>query len=208
MSQLIRRLDAREPEFLATLDALLAFEAQADERIDAAVTEILRTVRSTGDAAVIEYTRRFDHLDVASMAELELPHAQLKAALDSLTIEQREALRIAADRVRQYHERQKIDSWSYQEADGSRLGQQVTALDRVGLYVPGGRAAYPSSVLMNAIPAKVAGVGELIMVVPTPRGEKNPLVLAAAAITGVDRVFTIGGAQAVAALAYGTQTIP
>jgi len=208
MSQLIRRLDAREPEFLATLDALLAFEAQADERIDAAVTEILRTVRSTGDAAVIEYTRRFDHLDVGSMAELELPHAQLKAALDSLTIEQREALRIAADRVRQYHERQKIDSWSYQEVDGSRLGQQVTALDRVGLYVPGGRAAYPSSVLMNAIPAKVAGVGELIMVVPTPRGEKNPLVLAAAAITGVDRVFTIGGAQAVAALAYGTQTIP
>lgn len=208
MSQLIRRLDAREPEFLATLDALLAFEAQADERIDAAVTEILRTVRSTGDAAVIEYTRRFDHLDVGSMAELELPHAQLKAALDSLTIEQREALRIAADRVRQYHERQKIDSWSYQEVDGSRFGQQVTALDRVGLYVPGGRAAYPSSVLMNAIPAKVAGVGELIMVVPTPRGEKNPLVLAAAAITGVDRVFTIGGAQAVAALAYGTQTIP
>lgn len=208
MSQLIRRLDARDPEFLATLDALLAFEAQADERIDAAVTEILRAVRSTGDAAVIEYTRRFDHLDVGSMAELELPHAQLKAALDSLTIEQREALRIAADRVRQYHERQKIDSWSYQEADGSRLGQQVTALDRVGLYVPGGRAAYPSSVLMNAIPAKVAGVGELIMVVPTPRGEKNPLVLAAAAIAGVDRVFTIGGAQAVAALAYGTQTIP
>ncbi len=208
MSDAIRRLDAREPEFLSTLDALLAFESEADERIDAAVTEILRAVRSTGDAAVIEYTRRFDHLDVGSMAELELPHAELKAALDGLTVGQREALRIAADRVRQYHERQKIDSWSYQEADGSRLGQQVTALDRVGLYVPGGRASYPSSVLMNAIPAKVAGVGELIMVVPTPRGERNPLVLAAAAIAGVDRVFTIGGAQAVAALAYGTQTIP
>ena len=208
MSNAIRRLDAREPEFLSTLDALLAFESEADERIDAAVTEILRAVRGTGDAAVIEYTRRFDHLDVGSMAELELPHAELKAALDGLTVEQREALRIAADRVRQYHERQKIDSWSYQEADGSRLGQQVTALDRVGLYVPGGRASYPSSVLMNAIPAKVAGVGELIMVVPTPRGERNPLVLAAAAIAGVDRVFTIGGAQAVAALAYGTQTIP
>ncbi|MBC9073574.1 histidinol dehydrogenase [Thauera sp. CAU 1555] len=208
MSDAIRRLDAREPEFLSTLDALLAFESEADERIDAAVTEILRAVRGTGDAAVIEYTRRFDHLDVGSMAELELPHAELKAALDGLTVEQREALRIAADRVRQYHERQKIDSWSYQEADGSRLGQQVTALDRVGLYVPGGRASYPSSVLMNAIPAKVAGVGELIMVVPTPRGERNSLVLAAAAIAGVDRVFTIGGAQAVAALAYGTQTIP
>ncbi|THF61696.1 histidinol dehydrogenase [Pseudothauera rhizosphaerae] len=208
MSDAIRRLDAREPEFLATLGALLAFESEADERIDAAVTEILRAVRATGDAAVIEYTRRFDHLHVGSMADLELPHAELKAALDGLTVEQREALRTAADRVRRYHERQKIESWSYGEADGTKLGQQVTALDRVGLYVPGGRASYPSSVLMNAIPAKVAGVGELIMVVPTPRGEKNPLVLAAAAIAGVDRVFTIGGAQAVAALAYGTQTIP
>src|SRR5690606_3234728 len=208
MTQSIRRLDAREPEFLSTIDALLAFESEADERIDAAVSEILRAVRTTGDAAVIEYTRRFDHVDVSSMAALELPHAELKAALDGLSVEQREALRVAADRVRRYHERQKIESWSYEEADGTRLGQQVTALDRVGLYVPGGRASYPSSVLMNAIPAKVAGVGELIMVVPTPRGEKNPLVLAAAAIAGVDRVFTIGGAQAVAALAYGTQTIP
>ncbi|THF63742.1 histidinol dehydrogenase [Pseudothauera nasutitermitis] len=208
MSNAIRRLNARDPEFLSTLDALLAFESAADERIDAAVSEILRAVRATGDAAVIEYTRRFDHLDVSSMAGLELPHAELKAALDGLTVERREALRVAADRVRQYHERQKIDSWSYMEADGSVLGQQVTALDRVGLYVPGGRASYPSSVLMNAIPAKVAGVHELIMVVPTPRGEKSPLVLAAAAIAGVDRVFTIGGAQAVAALAYGTQTIP
>ncbi|HJV25362.1 MAG TPA: histidinol dehydrogenase [Aromatoleum sp.] len=204
----IRRLDARDPEFLSTLDALLAFEGSADARIDFAVTEILGAVRTTGDAAVIEYTRRFDRLDVSSMAELELPKSELKAALDSLTVEQREALRIAADRVRIYHERQRAESWDYTEADGTRLGQKVTSLDRVGLYVPGGRASYPSSVLMNAIPAKVAGVGELIMVVPTPNGEKNPLVLAAAAITGVDRVFTIGGAQAVAALAYGTQTMP
>ncbi|MBR0568323.1 histidinol dehydrogenase [Azoarcus sp. L1K30] len=204
----IRRLDAREPEFLSTLDRLLAFEASADDRIDAAVSEILRAVRTTGDAAVIEYTRRFDRLDVAEMAALELPKKALHAALEGLNVEQREALRIAADRVRVYHERQKADSWEYTEADGTRLGQKVTPLDRVGLYVPGGRASYPSSVLMNAIPAKVAGVGELIMVVPTPGGEHNPLVLAAAAITGVDRVFTIGGAQAVAALAYGTQTIP
>ena len=204
----IRRLDVREPEFLSTLDALLAFEAEADERIDGAVTEILRAVRTTGDAAVVEFTRRFDGLDVHSMAALELPKAELHAALDGLSSVQREALTIAADRVRIYHERQKGESWEFEEADGTRLGQKVTPLDRVGLYVPGGRASYPSSVLMNAIPAKVAGVGELIMVVPTPRGEKNPLVLAAAAITGVDRVFTIGGAQAVAALAYGTQTIP
>ena len=204
----IRRLDAREPEFLSTLDALLAFEAEADGRIDAAVTEILQAVRTTGDAAVVEYTRRFDGLDVQSMVALELPKSELQLALDSLRPEQREALTIAADRVRVYHERQKGESWEFTEADGTRLGQKVTPLDRVGLYVPGGRASYPSSVLMNAIPAKVAGVGELIMVVPTPRGEKNPLVLAAAAITGVDRVFTIGGAQAVAALAYGTATIP
>lgn len=204
----VRRLDAREPEFLNTLDALLAFEDTADARIDQAVTEILAAVRNTGDPAVIEYTRRFDHVEAHAMVDLELPASELKAALDSLSVEQREALRIAADRVRQYHERQLAESWEYTEADGTRLGQKVTPLDRVGLYVPGGRASYPSSVLMNAIPAKVAGVGELIMVVPTPRGERNPLVLAAAAITGVDRVFTIGGAQAVAALAYGTQTIP
>jgi histidinol dehydrogenase len=204
----IRRLDALDPEFLTSLDALLAFESGADARIDTAVTEILRAVRTTGDAAVLEYTRRFDHVDARSMAALELPKSELKTALDSLTIEQREALRVAADRVRIYHERQRAESWDYTEADGTRLGQKVTPLDRVGLYVPGGRASYPSSVLMNAVPAKVAGVGELLMVVPTPNGEKNPLVLAAAAITGVDRVFTIGGAQAIAALAYGTQTLP
>ena len=204
----IRRMNAREPGFLAELDALLAFEGGADARINDAVTDILAAVRTTGDAAVIEYTRRFDRLDVSGMAQLELPHSELRAALDSLSVEQREALREAADRVRRYHERQTAESWSYTEEDGTRLGQKVTPLDRVGLYVPGGRASYPSSVLMNAIPAKVAGVKELIMVVPTPGGEKNPLVLAAAAITGVDRVFTIGGAQAVAALAYGTQTLP
>jgi histidinol dehydrogenase len=208
MSAAIRRLDARAPDFLPTLDALLAFEGGTDARIEATVAEILQAVRNLGDPAVLDYTRRFDHLEATSMVALELPREELKAALDSLSVERREALRVAADRVRIYHERQRLESWSYLEADGTRLGQQVTPLDRVGLYVPGGQAAYPSSVLMNAVPAKVAGVGELIMVVPTPRGEKNPLVLAAAAITGVDRVFTIGGAQAVAALAYGTQTIP
>jgi len=156
----------------------------------------------------LEYTRRFDNRAVTSMAELELTQAELTKAFDSLPNEQREALQIAAERVRSYHQRQKAESWEYTESDGTRLGQKVTPLDRVGLYVPGGKAAYPSSVLMNAIPAKVAGVGELIMVTPTPKGEKNPLVLAAAHLAGVDRVFTMGGAQAVAALAYGTQTIP
>ena len=204
----IRRMDVKDPNFFAELDALLAFEGGADTRINQAVSEILAAVRSTGDAAVLEFTRRFDRLDVNSMTELELPHAELQAALDGLPTEQREALHVAAERVRHYHERQSAESWSYTEEDGTRLGQKVTPLDRVGLYVPGGLASYPSSVLMNAIPAKVAGVEELIMVVPTPDGEKNPLVLAAAAITGVDRVFTIGGAQAVAALAYGTQTLP
>ncbi|WP_153162374.1 histidinol dehydrogenase [Zoogloea sp. 1C4] len=212
MSEQIRRLSSAEPGFAATLDALLAFEGSTDAAIEQAVADILAAVRKDGDAAVVEFTRRFDHLDVADMAALELPRAELDAALAGLPAEQRAALESAAERVRLYHERQRLESWSYTEDSdamrGTRLGQQVNPLDRVGLYVPGGRASYPSSVLMNAIPAKVAGVGELIMVVPTPRGEKNPLVLAAAAITGVDRVFTIGGAQAVAALAYGTQTIP
>ena len=205
---MIRCMSSLEPEFLSALDALLAFEAGTDERIESAVAEILANVRATGDAAVLEYTRRFDKLDVRSFAELELPRAELDAALNALPHEQRSALEQAATRVADYHQRQLAGSWEYTDADGSRLGQKVTPLDRAGLYVPGGRASYPSSVLMNAIPAKVAGVGELIMVVPTPNGEKNQLVLAAAAITGVDRVFTIGGAQAVAALAYGTQTIP
>ncbi len=205
---MMRRLSAREPEFLATLDALLAFDNSTDAGIERTVAEILSQVRLRGDAAVLEYTRRFDGLDAGGMADLELSQAELAAALDSLPAVQRQALEAAAARIRDYHARQKMESWNYAEADGTRLGQKITPLDRVGLYVPGGKAAYPSSVLMNALPAKVAGVRELIMVVPTPRGEKNALVLAAACLAGVDRVFTIGGAQAVAALAYGTQTIP
>lgn len=208
MSLTVRRLSSREPEFLSTLDALLAFDNSTDEAIERTVAEVLANVRRLGDAAVLEYTQRFDKLTATTMAELELPLAELASAHANLPHEQREALQQAAERIRIYHERQKIESWEYTEADGTRLGQKVTALDRVGLYVPGGKAAYPSSVLMNAIPAKVAGVKELIMVVPTPGGVKNALVLAAAHLAGVDRVFTIGGAQAVAALAYGTQTIP
>jgi len=212
----IRRLKTTDANFTETLDALLAFDNAQDETVERTVAEILAAVRSYkvgnsnlgGDAAVLDYTRRFDHLDVKSVAELELSKKELLAALNSLPVVQRDALEQAAARVTSYHQRQIATSWDYTEADGTRLGQKVTPLDRVGLYVPGGKASYPSSVLMNAIPAKVAGVGELIMVVPTPRGEKNALVLAAAAITCVDRVFTIGGAQAIGALAYGTQTIP
>ena len=203
MSAQIRRLSSADGGFAATLDALLAFDGSTDAAIEQAVADILQAVRRDGDQAVVDFTRRFDHLNVANMAALELPRAELEAALTGLGAEQRQALEAAAERVRSYHARQVQESWLYEDEApgmaGTRLGQKVTPLDRVGLYVPGGRASYPSSVLMNAIPAKVAGVGELIMVVPTPRGEKNPLVLAAAAITGVDRVFTIGGAQAVAA---------
>ncbi len=202
------RLDAAAPEFRARLADLLAFNDATDSAVGSAVTEILGAVRARGDAAVIEYTSRFDRLNTAAMAELELSQADLQAALGNLPLRLEQALRQAAERVRLYHERQRQESWTYSEADGTVLGQQVTPLDRVGLYVPGGKAAYPSSVLMNAIPAKVAGVKELIMVVPTPDGARNDLVLAAAAVAGVDRVFTIGGAQAVAALAYGTETIP
>ncbi|QSI77924.1 histidinol dehydrogenase [Niveibacterium microcysteis] len=204
----ILRLSSAEAGFNARLSKLLAFEASTDEAVERAVSEILAAVRLEGDAAVLAYTRRFDGVEAASLAELELSRADLDAALAGLPAAQRTALEEAAARVRAYHERQPLTSWDYEETDGTRLGQQVTPLDRAGLYVPGGKAAYPSSVLMNAIPAKVAGVRELIMVVPTPRGERNALVLAAAAVAGVDRVFTIGGAQAVAALAYGTQTIP
>ena len=204
----IRRLSSREPEFLSTLDALLHFDNSTDEAIERTVAEILNNVRTVGDAAVLDYTRRFARLEAHAMADLEVGQDLLKAAFDGLPPVQRQALEAAAERIRSYHARQKAESWDYTEADGTRLGQKVTPLDRVGLYVPGGKAAYPSSVLMNAIPAKVAGVGELIMVVPTPGGQKNELVLAAAHLAGVDRVFTIGGAQAVAALAYGTQTIP
>lgn len=204
----IKRLNSRDASFDAELKALLAFETAQDDSIDQVVANILKDVKSRGDAAVLEYTQRFDKTEASSMAALEIPPAELQAALHGLPADQREALQAAAARVRSYHEKQLMQSWQYTEADGTLLGQQVTALDRVGLYVPGGKAAYPSSVLMNAIPAKVAGVSELIMVVPTPHGEKNALVLAAAAVCGVDRVFCIGGAQAVGALAYGTQTVP
>jgi histidinol dehydrogenase len=204
----IRRYSTTATDFEQSLKALLAFDTAQDDSVDIVVADILRDVKRRGDEAVLEYTHRFDRLDVASMAELELSKTELQQALDNLPADQRKALQEAADRVRSYHEKQLMSSWTYTEEDGTLLGQQVTSLDRVGLYVPGGKAAYPSSVLMNAIPAKVAGVEELIMVVPTPGGEKNQLVLAAAAICGVDRVFCIGGAQAVAALAYGTATVP
>ncbi len=203
----IRRLSSTDKDFRTQLAQLTAFEGAQDETIDSTVAAICQDVRHRGDAAVIDYTARFDGLKAASMADLELSQNELKAALAAISSAQRDALEQAAERIRIYHEKQKIGSWQFTEADGTVLGQQVTALDRVGLYVPGGKAAYPSSLLMNVIPAKVAGVGELILTTPTPNGERNPLVLAAAAIGGVDRVFTIGGAQAVAALAYGTQTI-
>ena len=204
----IRRLSTKDTTFESDLKALLAFETAQDDAVDVVVANILKDVKNRGDAAVLEYTNRFDKTDASHLSELEIGQAELLAALNSLPAEQRQALQAAADRVKSYHEKQVMQSWSYTEADGTLLGQQVTSLDRVGLYVPGGKAAYPSSVLMNAIPAKVAGVQELIMVVPTPNGEKNALVLAAAAIAGVDRVFCIGGAQAVGAMAYGTETVP
>ncbi len=203
----IARLSTLDVDFRARLARLTAFDAAQDDSVDQTVAEILAAVKSRGDAAVLEYTARFDGVSAASLAELELPQAQLARARDALPRAQREALEQAAQRVRAYHEKQLAQSWQYTEADGTVLGQKLTPLDRVGLYVPGGKASYPSSVLMNALPARVAGVGELVMVVPTPRGEKNELVMAAAAIAGVDRVFTIGGAQAVGALAYGTATI-
>ncbi|MGH1461046.1 MAG: histidinol dehydrogenase [Neptuniibacter sp.] len=209
MSELkIKRLDSTQSDFNHQLDQLLAWEAVSDDKVNTIVNEILQRVRTEGDAAVVEYTNRFDNTSVEKMSDLEMSKERLQQAFDNLPDEQREALEVAADRVRSYHERQKVDSWQYTEADGTMLGQKVTPMDRVGLYVPGGKAAYPSSVLMNAMPAKVAGVQEIIMVVPTPGGEVNELVLAAACLAGVDRVFCIGGAQAVAALAYGTATVP
>lgn len=212
LSVTMRHLDSSAADFNAQLMSVLAFEAGEDEAIDRAAAGILAAVKARGDAAVLEYTNQFDRLAAASVAALEIPQAELQAALLSLSPARRDALQAAADRVRAYHERQKrecgSDGFTFTEADGTVLGQKVTPLDKVGIYVPGGKAAYPSSVLMNAIPAKVAGVAVVIMVVPTPDGVKNPLVLAAAAIAGVDRVFTIGGAQAVGALAYGTATIP
>ena len=223
----VRRLDTSAPDFEAEFARVLHWSADTDQEIEARVAAILADVRARGDAAVLEYTRRFDGLNAASVTELEIPRAELHAALDAISPAQRSALEAAAQRVREYHERQLeacARSWSYRDADGSLLGQKVTPLDRVGIYVPGGKAAYPSSLLMNAIPAQVAGVGEIIMAVPTPAqgsvatggsggavaasGERNLLVLAAAHLAGVARVFTIGGAQAIAALAYGTATVP
>ncbi|MFZ5595089.1 MAG: histidinol dehydrogenase [Pseudomonadota bacterium] len=204
----ITRMDSTDADFWTRLEKHLAWESVSDESVSNTVRTILAEVRKRGDAAVIEYTNCFDRMSVSHMAELETSQARLHQALDQIPAAQREALEFSAARLRAYHAHQKQESWSYTEADGTLLGQQVTPLDRAGLYVPGGKAAYPSSVLMNAIPAKVAGVPELIMVVPTPDGQLNELVLAAAAIAGVDRVFAIGGAQAVAALAYGTQTVP
>jgi len=204
----IKRLSTKQPDFDTQLNLLLAFEETADEKLEATVAAILADVKRRGDEALLEYTRRFDRLNAIQASEFELPRAELRMAFEGLPPAQRSALEQAAQRVTAYHQKQLQSSWSYTEVDGTLLGQQVTPLDRVGLYVPGGKAAYPSSVLMNALPAKVAGVGELIMVVPTPDGVKNQLVLAAAYLSGVDRVFTVGGAQAVAALAYGTATIP
>jgi histidinol dehydrogenase len=207
----LRQLNTAAPDFEAEFQRVLHWSAETDSAIETRVAEILADVRERGDAAVLEYTARFDGLQADSVAALELSREELKAAFDAITPAQREALQAAASRVRSYHERQKEAcglSWSYRDEDGTLLGQKVTPLDRVGIYVPGGKAAYPSSVLMNAIPAHVAGVPEIIMVVPTPRGEKNPLVLAAAYVAGVHRAFTVGGAQAVAALAYGTATVP
>jgi histidinol dehydrogenase len=204
----ITKLDASSTDFDQQLQQLLAWDETDDRDIQHRVLDIIADVRKNGDKAVIDYTNRFDHRNITQAGELELCKEILKSAWEKLPIDKAQALQTAADRIRGYAEHQKMQSWQYTEADGSVLGQKVTPLDRVGLYVPGGKAAYPSSVLMNAIPAKVAGVGELIMVVPTPQGETNELVLAAAHLAGVDRIFAIGGAQAIAALAYGTETIP
>lgn len=204
----IARLATTDPDFDARLKALTAFDTTFDQKVEDDVAAILAGVSARGDAAVLEYTERFDRIKVARVADLELPRRELEKARSGLNGGEREALEQAAVRIRKYHERQAAKSWQFTEADGTTLGQRVTPLERVGMYVPGGLAAYPSSVLMNAIPARIAGVRELIMCVPTPNGKSNPLVLAAAAIAEVDRVFTVGGAQAIAALAYGTQTIP
>ncbi|MEA3276210.1 MAG: histidinol dehydrogenase [Pseudomonadota bacterium] len=204
----IKQLSTADAEFDRRLDALLAWESVSDARVQETVNRIISAVRTEGDAALLDYTRRFDGWEPHGPGALEIPLARLEEAWRSISQVQREALDLAAQRIRAYAEHQKLSDWSFREADGTLLGQQVTPLDRVGLYVPGGKAAYPSSVLMNAIPAKVAGVGELIMVVPTPAGEVDELVMAAAHAASVDRVFAIGGAQAVAALAYGTDLVP
>jgi len=204
----ITQLDASHAEFSTQLKALLAWDAADDFSIQNKVLEIITAIRREGDKALLTFTNQFDRRNVQQAADLELDKAILKQAWDGLSVEQKQALQTAADRIFAYAQHQKLHSWEFTEEDGTVLGQKITALDKVGLYVPGGKAAYPSSVLMNAIPAKVAGVAQICMVVPTPEGESNQLVLAAAYLAGVDKVFTIGGAQAIAALAYGTETIP
>jgi histidinol dehydrogenase len=204
----MRRLATTQPDFEARLSELLAFEAAQDPQVDAAVASILSDVKSRGDAALLEYTRQFDKVRADTIAELEVGRGECEDALARLPASRRAALETAGRRVRDYHEKQLAQSWTIGDGDGNELGQKVTPLDRVGVYVPGGKAAYPSSVIMNVMPAKVAGVAEVVMAVPTPGGERNPLVLAAAALCEVDRVFTIGGAQAIGALAYGTERVP
>lgn len=208
MTVSIARLNASDGNFFQTLDKLIAWDMVSDNDVEQTVADILRQVRSRGDSALIEYSNRFDRRDCDSMAPFCLSTEDLHVALDAIAPETREALEIAADRIRDYHCHQLQESWQYQEADGTVLGQKITPLERVGIYVPGGKASYPSSVLMNCIPARVAGVKDVIMMVPAPDNELSPIVLAAAAIAGVDRVFTFGGAQAIAALAYGTETVP
>jgi histidinol dehydrogenase len=204
----LRRLDTAFPGYDAALEELIAFEVGQDAGIDAAVAAIVTAVRERGDAAVLQYTKRFDKLVAKSVADLEIHGDELRAAFEAIGGAERDALTVAAGRIRAFHEHQRGESWSFRDSDGNELGQRVTPLDSVGIYVPGGKAAYPSSVLMNTLPAKVAGVREIVMMVPTPSGVRNPLVLAAAHLAGVSRVFTVGGAQAIAALAYGTATIP
>ncbi len=204
----IRRLNAQDKAFWPTLDELLAWESVSNKNVNAIVLDILAAVRTRGDSALVEYTNQLDRMSVESVADLEISPSRLQGSLQNISAEQRQALESSVERIQSYHQHQKQEDWSYTEEDGTVLGQKITPLDRVGIYVPGGKAAYPSSVLMNAIPAKVAGVAEIIMTVPTPDNEINAMVLAAALLSGVDRVFTVGGAQAVAALAYGTETIP
>jgi histidinol dehydrogenase len=204
----IKRLSYADTSFDTQLEALLAWENISDCRVGQVVDKVLADVRQQGDQALVDYTNRFDRRKVGSIAELEVSAEDIQQALASITDTERQSLEVAAERISHYHQYQKQESWNYREADGTLLGQQVTALDRVGIYVPGGKASYPSSVLMNALPAKVAGVNEIVMVVPAPEGELSPLVLAAAAIAGVDRVFTVGGAQAIGALAFGTESVP
>ena len=204
----IKRLNSNDKDFNSSLKNLVAWDDQLDASVHGVVKEILNDIKRNGDSALIAYTQKFDGLSVKHASELEVPKERLLAALENLPTDHRSALEASAKRILDYHQRQLQPSWDFTENDGTKLGQRVLPIDRAGLYVPGGKASYPSSVLMNAIPAKVAGVEEVIMVVPTPQGEVNELVLAAAAISGVDRVFTVGGAQAIAALAYGTETIP